>query len=247
MELVDRAIRGARRVLKRRNNVEPLKVSGRLSSFVAMIDKQTSGFRHGYENHQLICLEDSILRHVNDEPPQVVYGDYLFNDIIHTMNSYIHPDGTPYVLRLDQQKMIAYILSACLPMIYKGELEVHKERLLNLLKATEIRELLLILASRRVGKTTCIAVVCASIIICKPAFKTTIMANTRKASRRVMDAIVGFLRMNERGRALLADKEAIKNADEMILKDPTFRTPKTLEVYAATTNVCSSFFFSFFS
>jgi hypothetical protein len=244
MELVDQAIKNARRFAKRTNNVEPLRASSRLGSFVDMIDKQTTNRRCGDdENHRLICLEDSILAHVDDEPARVVHGDYLFNDIVHTMNNYVQTDGTPYVLRLDQQKMIAYILSACLPMIYKEELEIHKDRLLRMLGAAQIHELLLILASRRVGKTTCIAAVCAALIICKPEFKTTIMANTRIASKRVMEAIVSFLNMNERGRALLADKEAVKNAEKMVVRDPIRRTAKSLELYAATTHV--RFFFSF--
>ncbi len=249
MELVDQAIQNARQFARRTNNVEPLKVSSRLGSFVDMIDKQSTSRRCGGENHRLVCLEDSILAHVDDEPVRAVYGDYLFNDIVHTMNNYVETDGTPYVLRLDQQKMIAYILSACLPMIYKEDLEIHKDRLLRLLGATQIHELLLILASRRVGKTTCIAAVCAALIICKPEFKATIMANTRVASKRVMEAITAFLNMNERGRALLADKEAVKNAEKMVVRDQIRRTPKSLELYAATTNVCSLLFpfsFSFF-
>jgi hypothetical protein len=182
---------------------------------------------------------------VNDEAQQVIHGDYLFNDILHTINNFRDPNGELYVLRLDQQKMAAFILSACLPMIYSRDLEIHKDRILRILKVTEIHELLLILASRRVGKTTGIAAVAAALIICKPEITATIFANVRTGSKRVMRVIIKFLNRDPRGRAMLADKRAITNQEQMILFDPIHQTEKILEVYAATTNVCSFFLLSF--
>ncbi len=247
MDLVEASIANDNRKTKRRNNAFRLKASQRCGQFIEKMIRSESRRRKGKAGSPLIKLRDKIFQAIDDEPRKVIYGDHLFNDIVYTINNYTMSDGTPYKLRLDQQKMVAFILTSCLPMIYKHDLEVHKARILRILKTTKIHELLLILASRRVGKTTCIATVAAALMICKPEIALTIFANVKKSSKRVMVAIVHFLNMDPRGRNLLAAKDKIANQEDLELTDPVYGTKKRLETYAATTNVCSPFLsFSFF-
>jgi hypothetical protein len=247
MDLVDAAIVNAGRRLQaqRRNNAVRLNASTRCQKFVRIIEDCSKARGAKGSAFSLVSLEERILQSVNDEPRKTVHGDYLFNDIVSTINGFRKGTGELFVLRLDQQKMVAFILTCCLPMIYRHELEVHKKRILSILKTHSIYEMILILASRRVGKTTCIAAATAALMICKPEITATIFANVKKSSKRVMEAIIGFLNMDPRGRALLAAKTTISNQDELKLVDPQFGTQKMLEIYAATTNVRPHSFLAF--
>ncbi|OQW70860.1 MAG: hypothetical protein BVN35_17765 [Proteobacteria bacterium ST_bin11] len=247
MELLDAAVARARSSVQRRNNAFRLRASTRCRKFLGVIDRCIAARKEFTSVFSLTNISDAIQHRVDSEPDKAVYGDILFNNIVKTINGYKNGDGTPYSLRLDQQKMVAFILSACLPMIYRNDLEVHKDRILGILKAPDIYELLLILASRRVGKTTCIASVAAALIICIPEIKLTIFANVKKASVRVMNMITSFLRKDPRGIAYLNNPNKIMNQDTMVVRDPTADSEKALEVYAATTNVrLSSHSFSLF-
>lgn len=243
MEFLDAVVARARTKIQRNNNARRLLGSERCRRFVNVIDRCMSSRREIGSIFSLVSIEDAIANSIDAQPRSAVYGDHLFNNIVHTINNYRSLDGQLHVLRLDQQKMVAYILSACLPMIYKNDLEVHKDRILRILKAPKIYELLLILASRRVGKTTCIASVAAALIICMPEITMTIFANVLTGSKRVMKMIVDFLNKDARGRAFLQDKTRVQNQGQMILQDHLLGKSKTLEVYAATTNVCFLLFF----
>ncbi len=188
----------------------------------------------------LMDLADSIILDVDQRRTKQVSGDYILNDIITTMNTY-ESNGEPFILRLDQQMMIAHILTSCLPMIYGHDLENQRERLLKRLKTKKIYETMLIMASRRVGKTTCIACVAAAIMICKPTFKMTIFAHIKDAAGRVMAEVVKFILMNDRGRKMY-QQALSKNVGNLTLTDleqPTLQ--KRIEIYSSKADVCLSF------
>ena len=185
----------------------------------------------------LIDLADSIILNVDQRQSKQVNGDYILNDIIVTMNTF-ESNGVPFILRLDQQMMVAHILTSCLPMIYKHDLKNQQERLLKRLKTRKIYETMLIMASRRVGKTTCIACVAAAIMICKPTFSMTVFAHIKDAASRVMAEVVKFILMNDRGRQLY-QRALARNVGNLILVDPDHQGQKKIEIYSSKSDVCT--------
>lgn len=164
-----------------------------------------------------------------------VSGDFILNDIITTINTFKNGDK-PFILRLDQQMMVAHILTSCLPMIYGPELENRKENVLRRLGTSKIHEIMLIMASRRVGKTTCIACVTAALMICKPEFTMTIFAHIKAAAERVMGEVVKFIMMNERGREMYKNA-LVKNVGKIVFEDPLTKTQSRIDMYSSKSNV----------
>lgn len=197
------------------------------------IQSKTHGSRVG-----LISLADRILEGMHVQSAEDANGDFLLNDILQTINEF-HNGQEPFTLRMDQHMMVSHIITSCLPLIYGDKLEANRKRILKMLGTHDINESLLIVASRRVGKTTCIAVVAAALLICKPSFQCSVFAMVLKAAHRVMDAIKDFLNMHPRGRNLIRERN---NALSLVLLEEDHPTrKKTLEVYPATTNVRSLF------
>ncbi len=236
---IDQLIRDAAEAQRRRAVQAParrrLRASDRVRRFAEKLDiyiattSQTG-------NTGLVPLSDRISEGLHRMTVTDTEGDVLLNDVLRTMTEF-HNGQEPFVLRADQHMMVAHIITSCLPLIYGTKLEANRTRILRMLGTRDICESLLIVASRRVGKTTCIAVVVASLLICKPNFLCTVFGMVLKAAHRVMDAINDFLNMHPRGRALSRE---VSNRLTMVLRDPnqvTFK--KTLEVYPATTNVRS--------
>lgn len=212
-----------------------LKASVRLRRFAenldAYVSKQTLGQTPGP-----LSLSDRAKVGMFDDSEKGVYGDFLLNDIMQVMTEY-HNGREPFTLRVDQQVMVSHILSAFLPFIYRDTLEANKTRILKMLRIDKIKEQMVIVASRRVGKTTCIAIVAASIMISVPRCEGAIFALAQRASRRVMEMIIDFLNMHSRGRKLL-ENAAMKNTEKLILigDHPTHK--KILHAFPDTPNVC---------
>ena len=214
-----------------------LKASRRVRRFASVVaahvTSKTQGSRFG-----LIPLADRILEGMHVQTVADAEGDYLLNDILQTINEF-HNGQEPFTLRMDQHMMVSHIITSCLPLIYGDKLESNRKRILKMLGTHDINESLLIVASRRVGKTTCIAVVAAALLISKPSFQCSVFAMVLKAAHRVMDAIKDFLNMHPRGRKLIRERN---NALTLVLVEEDHPTrKKTLEVYPATTNVRSLF------
>lgn len=185
-----------------------------------------------------LSLSDRAKAGMFDDSEQGVYGDFLLNDIMQIMTEY-NNGREAFALRLDQQIMVSHIISAFLPFIYKHTLEANKTRILKMLKIDRIKEQMVIVASRRVGKTTCIAIVAASIMIAVPNCEGAIFALAQRASRRVMQMIINFLKMHPRGQKLY-DTAPMKNTEQLILigDHPSHR--KILHAFPDTPNVCPS-------
>jgi hypothetical protein len=189
----------------------------------------------------LIPLSARVMEGIHTQSEHDAEGDYLLNDIMQVIGEF-HTGQEPFVLRMDQHMMVAHIITSCLPLIYGARLEANRVRILRMLGTRDISESLLVVASRRVGKTTCIAVVAAALMICKPTLQCAIFAMVLKAAHRVMDAIKDFLDMHPRGRALIRTKN---NTLSMVAYEEGYpMRKKSLEVYPATTNV--RFIFSIF-
>ena len=101
-------------------------------------------------------------------------------------------------------------------MIYKETLEANKARILKLLRLDKIREELLIMAARRVGKTTCIAVIVAALMIVVPNSTGAIFSLALRASKRLMKMIRDTLMKHPKGAAMLA-ASIMDNSEQIIL------------------------------
>ena len=172
-------------------------------------------------------------------------GDVMLNRIIDIIDNYKQGDQ-PFVLRVDQQMMVSHILCAFLPFLYKQNIESNKARLLKMLKVPAIKELLVIIASRRVGKTTCIAAVVAAVMIAVPNSTGVIFSLAQRAAKRVMEMVITFLNMHPDGRALLSKKgETVKNFEELKLIGDTVSAIKLLFAFPDSGDVCFYFYFYF--
>ncbi len=184
---------------------------------------------------------DQIMLRMYESNNRTISGDSMLNEIIAVMSEYYQGD-VPFILRVDQYMMVSHILCAFLPFLYKDNLEANKDRLLARLKVPRIKELLVIIASRRVGKSTCIAYVVASIMIVVPYSTGAIFSLAQRASKRVMQMIISFLNMHPRGRALLEKKDTVKNFEELRLTGDSPTDLKVLFAFPDSGDVCFIYF-----
>lgn len=226
--------------------IKALKLSERANKFIIRFRESNHITKNGQKFMAgPVDLKDHILLSMHDKSRnQELTGDMMLNDIIDVMNNYYEGDA-PFLLRVDQQMMVAHILCAFLPFLYKENLEANKKRLLAMLKVPAIKELLVIIASRRVGKTTCIAAVVAAVMIVVPRSVGAIFSLAQRASKRVMQMIISFLNMHPKGVALLTKKDVVKNIEELRLKGDNETEIKVLFAYPDSGDVCLFFFILF--
>lgn len=188
-------------------------------------------------------ISTRVLAGTYDYSKQSVYGDLVVNEIMQTLNEF-RDNGKPFVLRVDQQAMVAHLLVAFLPLIYKESLEANKDRLLSLLRVKEINELVFCITARRVGKTTCLAIFCATIMIALPASEGAIFSTGKRASQNLMNMIKRFLLMHPKGRLMLEARH-VENQEQLILYGKNELERKVLHAYPDSPDVCFFLFFSF--
>ncbi len=210
----------------------------------------------GYNEIGAMTLSERFSYGIYDDVNVDKSGDAVLNDIMQVVTEF--NDGvTAFRLRPDQWKMFSHILCSLLPFIYGKSLEENKDRVLAALGVKTIYEQVICVSSRRVGKTTVIAVICAALLICVPIFKGVIFAPSQRGSTRVREEIVRFLNMHERGRLLLHAKVEGKkdNTENLKLIGENPCHIKEFEILPGSPKVCSSqknsiyflFLLSFFS
>lgn len=214
-------------------------VANRFSRFKEKVNKMVAS--RGYSSVTL-----RLHKRVLDSP---IYGEQkpktgndILADIISNFKCFYKPDGAMFCLRADQQKMVAHMIAACLPRIFKTTLDSNKDRIMKMLGINEINEQLLCITARRVGKTTCVAFFCAIMLIVMPTLEISVFSTGARAALNVMKMIETFLHMNERGRALLS-KEHIKNNSEMVLYGTSKLEKKILHAYPDSPDVRFLFIF----
>jgi hypothetical protein len=175
------------------------------------------------------------------ESHQGVYGDLIFNRIMSTLNEF-NSGGEPLILRPDQQIMVSYIMCSFLPFIYRDTLEANKARILKLLKIDKIREELIIMAARRVGKTTCIAVVVAAIMIVIPNSTGAIFSLALRASKRLMVMIRNTLQKHPKGAEMIKNA-LVDNHEQLVLQGDHPSHVKVLNAFPDKVDVCCLFLF----
>lgn len=218
--------------------------SNRLERFTQKLSLYIDSLNQGQKNGPM-SISDRISLSMVENYQGRVRGDEILNDIMRTLNEFSN-GVTKFVPRPNQRQLVYQIIGSCIPFIYGEDLTAAKRRILKLLKIKELREQLLILAPRRVGKTTCIAWVCGTLMICVPFIDIASISVAKRASKRVMDASVYFLNMNSRGRALLNKTNTIKNQEELKLFGLNATDIKTLLSLPANGDVCYYFFHFYF-
>lgn len=171
-----------------------------------------------------------------------LYGDALFNRIVSCMSEF--GEGSEKIeLRVDQRIMFSHCMGALLPLIYGDKLEANRKRLLASLGLDKISQEVIILASRRVGKTYFTAMLLASLLICVPEIEIVIFSKSKRQSCKAADLVKRFVKMHPLGRTMF-----VRSNQELVelQGDEPWKTKK-LHSFPDRVDVCASFlFFSLF-
>lgn len=188
-----------------------------------------------------------------DENADAAYGDRLLNDVVRAIGEF--GKGKDRIrLRPVQHVMLAHCLNALLPVLYGDQLEANRERLLRQLRLEKIHTELVIIASRRAGKTWFVSILLAALLICVPAIEIACFAMQLRASRKVMRLVIEMLQRHELGRTMIRSR----NQEDLELVGAREWEKKLMHSYpGSTTHVRSTisvvvergrafFFFVFF-
>lgn len=155
-----------------------------------------------------------------------VHGDQLLSDIIRTMGEY--GQGKERIqMRVDQQTMMAHCINALLPLIYGDKLESNRKRLLRRLGLKRITQEVVILASRRVGKTWFVAMLLAACLICFPKIEIACFSLALRTSKKMMRLVVDMLNRHEKGKTMIERM----NMEQLRLKGNTDYNYKLLHSF----------------
>lgn len=94
-----------------------------------------------------------------------------------------------WVERHDTQKLWHWhIIAACLPHIYKRDWSRARNRVLKSMGIDRLRSEVLVMTSRRAGKTWSIAMFVASVLLCVPGLRVVVISTGGRASGKLMKA-----------------------------------------------------------
>lgn len=237
--MIQRAVSHVRmkKVIRKRR----VPVNRKLDSILGEIDRymHTSGTFQGIRPRNVY---QQALEGAFDTTSDDRFGDQLLIDIVRTMGEFKH-NGRPIRLRSDQQTMAKHAINALLPLIYGPKLEASRKRLLKQLGLERITQEIMILASRRVGKTYFVAMLLASCMICFPAIEIACFSLALRTSQKMMRLVVDFLNMHEKGRYMIIKH----NQEQLILRGDTLSTYKILHSFPDKADVCIVFFLFIYS
>lgn len=200
---------------KNKKGILKLNIRGRFSKIVDSLEQYKSHNDRRKFITRPLQLHERFELGMFSSVNQTIYGDVILNKIMKTLTEF-NSGAEPLVLRPDQQIMVSYVLCSFLPLIYKETLEANKDRILRLLRLDKIREELVIMAARRVGKTTCIAVLVAAMMIVIPNSTGAIFSLCLRASKRLMNMIVDMLKRHPKGMEMYI-AAPVKNSEQIIL------------------------------
>lgn len=141
----------------------------------------------------------------NIENTGAVLGDRYLNGILQTLTEFYN-GREAFKLRDEQMGIIAHMMAALLPFLYKDNLETNKKRLLEKLMIDSIKEQVFILAGRRAGKTTAMGAFFAAVMIVVPKVTIAVIANVWRNAKRIKDSTTMFLLMHPKGRQMFGRK-----------------------------------------
>ena len=236
-EMIQRTL--ARIKMKKIIRKRRVPVNRKIGSILGEINKylQTSGTFQGIRPRTVYqqAIEGAFDSNAEDK-----FGDQLLIGIVRTMGEFKH-NGRPIRLRSDQQTMAKHAINALLPLIYGPKLESCRKRLLKQLGLERITQEIMILASRRVGKTYFVAMLLASCMICFPSIEIACFSLALRTSQKMMRLVVDFLNMHEKGRYMIIKH----NQEQLILRGDTLSTYKILHSFPDKADVRILFFLFF--
>lgn len=171
-----------------------------------------------------------------------LYGDALFNRIVACMGEF--GEGSEKIeLRVDQRVMFSHCMGALLSLIYRDKLEANRKRLLNMLGLDSISSEVIVLASRRVGKTYFTAMLLASLLICVPEIEIVIFSKSLRQSAKAAELVKKFVKMHPLGKTMF-----VRSNQELVelVGDVEWKTKK-LHSFPDRVDVCIIFFSFLFS
>lgn len=172
---------------------------------------------------------------------QRMSGDLVLNNLMKGVHEFTLC-SPPLKARRNQMKMIAYIFAAFLPLIYGESLTSEQDRLLALLGIDKIREEIVILAARREGKSFCIGIAIALVLIYIPASVGAIFSINMRASKRLQLTIKSCLSKHPIGKKML-DRAIVDNFEFIRLVGDHPSHIKDVQLFPDKSTVCFLFFF----
>jgi hypothetical protein len=177
-----------------------------------------------------------------DKTNSVIYGDLLMENIMNTIGSFKFKDS-PLKLRHDQQTMIAHCLVALLPLVYGPELNSNRERLLKKFNLKRIYQEIVIIASRRVGKSILVACFLAALLLCMPGVNIACFSPAlRQARGTIMKNVLLFIKSAPGSEGRIARD----NSEFIEVKVPGSHLVNTLSIFPDREEVCYFFLFIYF-
>lgn len=167
---------------------------------------------------------------------QRMSGDVILNNLLKGIHEFTL-STPPLKPRRNQMKMISYIFAAFLPQIYGVAIESERERLLRLLNIDKIREEIIILAARREGKSYCIGIAIALIMIYLPCSVGAIFSTNMRASKRLQLTIKSCLSKHPIGKRYL-DRAIVDNYEFIRLVGDHESHIKDVQLYPDNSTVC---------
>jgi len=221
-----------------------LNLAGRIRRYTKHLKEYHTQINHNaHIRAPLTLCEQAKAGAFSERSNEELSGDKLFNEIMRTTTRFRNPmqeaedaQDSYITLRADQNIMLAHCMGALLPLIYRDKLEANRKRLLTKLHLQSIRQEMVILASRRVGKTWLIAILLAALLIAMPKVEIVCFSLGMRTSQLMMRLVVDMLKRYEG-----APKIIKQTTDMLQLQGPAESLVKQLQAFPDRAHV-SAFF-----
>lgn len=135
--------------------------------------------------------------------------------IVHNiMNSL---DSFGYQRNLAQMKMHMEMLPCVICSVFKYDAQVLREQLMNVFGITRLNKELLLIASRRNGKTTAVLMMLCAILLWYPCVKIILFSQNMDHTRELMSSLTQMLRSHPETRKMIPANPGTK---KLVLKNP---------------------------
>lgn len=189
----------------------------------------------GYSDDRLAARAAAGYFNDNDN---VVYGDRLLGNLMNTIDQFRYKNE-PLKLRPDQQTMIANCIVALLPLIFGPQLNSNRERLLKKFHLKRICQEVIIIASRRVGKSILIACILAALLLTMPGVNIATFSPVLRQSRgTIMKNVIAFINSHPDSEGAIREK----NSERIEVKVPGIDRCNSLMIFPDREEVCFIFF-----
>lgn len=154
----------------------------------------------------------------------VVDHDVVLDRLINCLDEF---EG--YQRSTTQMQMHDEMIAAILPRIYGDDLSTNIDRLLQKLHRTEIRQEVLIVAQRRLGKSFGTAIFATSCLVAIPNIRIAVLGTTRDSARRIIQIVHNLVEHHAQARDMMIRPTSV---DKVRLRSSTQGDVRVLESYA---------------